>query len=453
MILLLSFAALLPRILLGFCFVHLIWGAVDGRSLLVKFFLAAAVGFGASSLFGFLWIWLGLPLTVYAVIETVLSLTLTVGIWIKDRNSFCFKNWTGDRSTLWGLILVAGLVLFVLNLALYARGYPHGRPDAWINWNVVARFIYLGGADWQATFLRQLDHPDYPLFMALTNALTWVFTGSDSVWSPVAFHFVISMFTAGLLLSLVNLFRDFKQAALATVVFVSLPFTVDQGMRQYADFLLAYLILAASGLTLLYFQTKDVRLAILAGCLIGLGGWAKNEGLASMLGLTLVWAWVALKKQGRAAFRNYLLGLALPLAVIVLFKQFLAPSNDLISAQGSGDLFAKILDMARHITILKEMGIMLWNFGGVPISLFGLIILAALLLGASNVRIPGSWYIVFLLAFQMLVYFAIYLLTPLDLAYHLRTSLDRLYMHVFPLALFWFFTWLRSPQEIPAKES
>jgi hypothetical protein len=61
--------------------------------------------------------------------------------------------------------------------------------------------------------------------------------------------------------------------------------------------------------------------------------------------------------------------------------------------------------------------------------------------------------IVTVIGFQLAVYFGIYLLTPLDLDYHLRTSLDRLYMHVLPLALLGIFLWLKSPQELLSKES
>lgn len=449
MTLLLSFAALLPRLLLGFCIVHLFWNAMDGKSLLVKVFLSAGIGFGISSLLGFLWIWLGLPLTIYVVLESVLAIALTGRVLYAQR--LRLQKLTDKPDLIWVLILAAGVFLFVLNLAIYSLQYPHGRPDAWINWNVVARFVYLGGADWQATFLRQWDHPDYPFFMALTNAITWVFLHGTSTWGPIAFHFTISFFTAGLLFAFVNLLRDFKQASLTAVIFMSLPFIVDQGMRQYADLLLAYLILAAGGLTLLYHQTKEKQLAILAGLFVGLGGWAKNEGLAAILGFSLVWGLIALKKEERPAFRNYFAGLVFPLLVTVLFKVFLAPSNDLLSAQGSS--FDKLFDIERYITIFKEAGVMLWNLGNTPISLIGLIILAALLMGRSANRITGMWTIGVVIALQLVIYFGIYLLTPLELTYHLRTSADRLYMHVLPLAFLWFFIWLRSPQEHTSKES
>ncbi|HNB41453.1 MAG TPA: hypothetical protein PLG52_08125, partial [Anaerolineales bacterium] len=340
---------------------------------------------------------------------------------------------------------------FALNLILFGLQYPHGRPDAWINWNVVARFIYLGGSNWQATFLRQWDHPDYPFLVPMTNAITWVFLGNASTWGPVALHFVLSLFAAGLLFAFVNIFRGFKQSILPVLIFTSLPFVVNQGMRQYSDFLVAYLILAAGGLTLMYLQTKEKRIAVLVGLVIGLAGWAKNEGLMAILSVSFVWVLLALKKEGRTGLLRYVIGLVFPVVVIVLFKIFLAPSNDLISAQES--LADKIFDIERYKTIFSIAIPMLWNLGNTPISIIGLIILTALLVRRSTNRITGLWALAVIVLIQLTAYFGIFVLTPRDLAWHLNTSLDRLYLHILPLAFLLFFLWLKSPQELLSKES
>ena len=450
MTLLLSVAALLPRLLLGFCIVHFLWSAVDGKSFLVKIFLSAGIGFGLSSLFSFLWIWAGLPLSIYAILESLIAIVLAVIVFFYNRPLFTFKHTSDKTNTIWALLLAFGFFLFVVNFLLLARQHPHGLSDAWINWNVVARFISLGGADWQNTFRRQLDHPDYPLYLAMTNAVTWSLIREPSTWGPVAFHFVNTFFTAGLLFSLVNRFRDFKQAALATLIFISLPFTIGQGIRQYADMLLAQLILAAGGLMLLYLQTKETRFALLAGLFIGLAGWAKNEGIVTSIGFTALWTLIATKAD-RQSLKNYLIGLAFPFVVVILYKLFLAPSNDLLSAQGN--LSEKILDAKRYEVIVKQALVTSWNLGGAPLSLFGIIILTTLVLGRSLHRIPGLWMLPAVIGIQLAAYFGTYLITPQDLPWHLSTSLDRLYLHVFPLALCWFFLWLRSPEELSSKES
>ena len=45
----------------------------------------------------------------------------------------------------------------------------------------------------------------------------------------------------------------------------------------------------------------------------------------------------------------------------------------------------------------------------------------------------------------MLGYFAIYLMTPLDLGYHLGSSLERLLLQLWPIGLFVFFSSVREP--------
>ncbi|HMV28853.1 MAG TPA: hypothetical protein PKE23_05675 [Anaerolineales bacterium] len=448
---LLSFIVLLPRIFLGFFIVHSIWNVKDGKSLLVKIFLSAGVGFGVSSLFSFLWIWVGLPLTVYAWVESILAILLMIWLLFQNREILRIPHVAVKQEFLWLSFLAAGALFFALNLILFGLQYPHGRPDAWINWNVVARFIYLGGSNWQATFLRQWDHPDYPLLVPMTNAITWVFLGNASTWGPIALHFVLSLFTVGLLFSFVNIFRGFKQSVLSVLIFTSLPFVVNQGMRQYSDFLVAYLILAAGGLTLMYLQTKEKRIAVLVGLVIGLAGWAKNEGLMAILSVSFVWVLLALKKEGRTGLLRYVIGLVFPVVVIVLFKIFLAPSNDLISAQES--LADKIFDIERYKTIFSIAIPMLWSLGNTPISIIGLIILTALLVGRSTNRITGLWALAVIVLIQLTAYFGIFVLTPRDLAWHLNTSLDRLYLHILPLAFLLFFLWLKSPQELLSKES
>ena len=451
MTLILSFVALLPRIFLGLFIVHSIWSAVDGKSLLIKIFLSAGVGFGVSSLMGFLWIWAGLSLTIYAWVESIVAVLLMIWLLFQNRHQLGMPQISVKQEFIWLSILAVGALFFILNLMLFGLQYPHGRPDAWINWNVVARFIYLGGSNWQATFLRQWDHPDYPLLVPMTNAINWVFLGNTSTWGPIALHFVLSLFATGLLFSLVNHFRDFKQATLSAVLFTSLPFIVNQGMRQYSDFLVAYFILGAGGLTLLYLQTKEKRIAALVGLMIGLAGWAKNEGLMAIVGVTIVWVLLGLKKEERPALVNYGLGLIFPVLVIALFKIFLAPSNDLMSAQGS--LLDKIFDVGRYKTIFSVAIPMLWNLGNTPISIVGLIILTTLLVGRSKNRLTGVWTLAVIILIQLAAYFGIFVLTPRDLDWHLNTSLDRLYLHILPLAFLLLFLWLKSPQELLSKES
>lgn len=442
--------SLMLRLLLGFTILQ----RIGIRNNLLKISLSPAVGFGVSSLFAFLWLWAGLPLTIYVILEIVLTLTFTIWAFLPLRNRtfnhIRLISISGALSPLWLVMLSVSGAIFIVNLMTSAFQSPHGSMDAWMNWNVVSRFIALGGENWQNTFLRALGHPDYPLFMTITNAITWVSLQNNTVWGPIMFHFLLSLFTAGLLFSLISALRDTTQAALVGILFMTPTFIAGRGMSQLADFPLAYLILGAGGVTLLYLKCSQTQYALLAGFLTGLAAWTKNEGLVIVIGFTLVWFILGVQK-GWGSFKGYLAGLAFPLAVVLLFKFFLAPTNDL--AAGARNIWELATDAGRISLILTRAAKTLWDFDKSPIPLIGLIIAYGFFIGKSRLRPAGLWLLGVVIFIQLSAYFMIYLITPHDLEWHLRTSLGRLYLHVFPLAFLWFFAWIKSPQELLSKES
>ncbi len=451
---LLSFVSLFPRILLGFWLLDLVWDAAKRELLLVKVFLAAAAGFGVSSLLAFLWIWSGGSLDRYIFVETTAALLLTVLRWPRRYRAFCSDFPPAQKleraAWFWRLLMGVGVLLFMFNLISVSFQFPHGRMDAWSNWNVVSRFIYLGGADWKNTFLRNFDHPDYPLMMTISNAITWAHIEKTSIWGPISFHFLVALSTAGLLFSLVNIFKGMQQASLAALFFMMQPSVAANAMSQYADFPFSYLLLAAGGALLLYFLTDDARLVLLSGFFTGLSPWMKNEGFVTVIAFTLMWGILSFQK-GRFTFRNYLIGLAVPITIVILFKLFLSPPNDLLAAKRN--LLEQITAMERYAIIIRSAGRTLWNLGEGPIPLIGLIILYGALAGRSGEHVAGLWTIGAVILIQLSAYFVVYLITPHDLEWHLVTSMNRLYSHVLPLAFLLFFVWIKSPQELASKES
>ena len=56
---------------------------------------------------------------------------------------------------------------------------PHGKWDAWLIWNMHARFLYRGGDAWREAFASGLDwsHWDYPLLLPLSIVRGWTLHG------------------------------------------------------------------------------------------------------------------------------------------------------------------------------------------------------------------------------------------------------------------------------------
>lgn len=447
----LSLLSFIPRLILGFSMIHMIWNPLSKNYLLIKMFLSGAIGFGISSLFSFLWIWSGFNIFTYVIIEFLLALFLVIYFLCKNFekiNLINLQTLFQYKSQFFAFFILA-ISVFAFGFFLITNGFnfPHGNMDAWMNWNVVSRFIYRGGEDWKNTFLRALGHPDYPFFVPLTNVVTWGYVQKDTFLAPIAFHFVFSFLMLGLLFSFVKALKNFQQAILITILFIALPITT-MGMSQLADFPLAYIILAIGGLTLLYFKTKQTQLLILIGFLTGLAAWTKNEGIILVLNNTILWCIIAFF-NGRENLKRYILGLLFPLVVVILFKIFLAPENDVVS--GAQNILENTLNIDRILYILKNFGATFLGVGG-GISLVSILLLYIIIVGKSSESISGIWAIVFMALFQLFSYFITYLITPHDLNWHIKTSMNRLTFHVLPLILLGMFCWLKSPEELWMKK-
>jgi len=224
------------------------------------------------------------------------------------------------------------------------------------------------------------------------------------------------------------------------------PIVIYHGMALYADLPEAFYFLASAGLIPLFLSNGDKSIAILAGLMAGLGAWTKNEGLTFVAINMIVWMGIGLFLKEKIVIKNFLLGLSFPLLVIMLFKIFLAPGNDLLAENQS--LVHQILDTQRYIKILSFAGKTLWEFGGQPVSIAGIFIAYMVLAGKTKFSIKGMSPVVFAVLSQLMIYFIIFIVTPYDLEWHLSTSLSRLYLHLFPLALMCLLLWVKTPDEL-----
>jgi hypothetical protein len=120
----------------------------------------------------------------------------------------------------------------------------------------------------------------------------------------------------------------------------------------------------------------------------------------------------------------------------MVFKIGYAPQTDIFESLSIGGLTNHLVDISRHVQILTA-------FPGnlIKIAKIWLLILplALFLLGKSrNTPATGSgfgaaWLVLLIMAFG---YYGVYLITPHDLDWHLRTSIWRLIVQFWPAVLF-----------------
>ncbi len=439
--------------------------------------LAPGLGMAVSALLYFFWMLIFLPnqnLPLYLTLEGALAGLLALGVWRVHAQKIQqpqvggrWRRWALPRWPLRTWVCAAAAVLLVVALANFIENWlltffanPDGNWDAWAIWNLHARFIYSGGAAWQAGFSPELgwwSHPDYPLLLPGFVARLWGLFSTQSQWIPALVELTFLLSILGGVVAGVLAARGWKLAVFAGLFCIPL-LQYSFNFQQYADMPLAFFFLAAN---LLLAQENSTRPGqagwrILAGFAAGAAVWTKNEGWAFLLALVCV----ELIRLGveRPALRGWLwrmgwLGLGwLPFGLAALvFKLSLAAPNDLVDSFRQSGLLALLTDFSRYELIWRNFLDLFFQVGTLKIALLPVMIGFGLLLGLKPFRrgdLGPAWIGLRLLGVA-LVYFGIYLLTPYPLEWHLSTSMSRLICQLLPSLILMLFLQVRGLDERP----
>ena len=365
----------------------------------------------------------------------------------------------GSLLTLLLLSLVAQCALAALVLSLRAAHLePFGSWDGWAIWNLHARFMFRAGPDWPAALgAPELNwtHADYPWLVPAGVARVWSWMGRESPLGSASFGLLFGIATAGLLGAALWRRRGPVAASLAVLVLLSTPFFVTFSSNEHADVPFGLYLLACSVL-IAEAPSPSRRLAFLTGLMIGFTPWVKNEGLLWLPLACVGWMVTRWSATSGRAWRptefgpetrsdkarseialhlSFAAGIVLALLPLLYFKLHLAPPNDL-AASHPADRLAQLFTPERHRIILSSLRRDVLGFGQwrwVP-----LLPLALALIGAGGRRLSLSeWAVAALLLLMLAGYYVVYLLTPMDLHWHLDSSLVRLLLQLWPAGLFW----------------
>ena len=444
---LLSILVFLPSVLSGIWIVHLLWPERGWKVAWVKVFLGIGLGLWTSLIVGFY-------LHAFVLQRKWISLC-SIGIicWIVDYFHRLRKKKSSAHLPSNSVQSLANHIACRIINSNYLIGAecgqcvarePHGAWDAWMMYNRAARFIYRDQPGWLGSFSRQMDsifHADYPLQLGMDIAWAWQAVGQETQRVPIVLSGLFVLACAGLLGASLNLTKSFGQASIALFLLLGSSLIGNEGAAQRADLPLAYFFLGTIVLIYLYATSKKPGLLILAGFMAGLAAWTKNEGSLFIV-VTLAALFIAFFRQNPWRVLGwYLLGLAFPLIIVLYFKEFLAPPSDVLS-NGITRSIQQVLDLSRHITILKSFGADILSFGGWGVGILPVLLIYALIfkLAPSSDLRPAYLAIGLILTLQAIGYYGIYLITPYDLQWHIDFSLGRLVFQLYVPFLFLFFT-------------
>ncbi len=350
------------------------------------------------------------------------------------------------------MVIIGGTVIAcvcaIATSLSYFIGRPHGDWDAWAMWNMRARFFYRGGEDWRLAFAPELSgvRPDYPLFRPLVVARLWTLLGSESTLIPRMVAAAFSLATAVLLFTGVTRRAGVMLGCVALSLYAGAPVVAKEAASQFADVPLAFFFLAAivSAVSAIDARRGVNRLLALAGLCAGCAAWTKNEGMPFTLALVLCTALVMCRRRGlRPGLRSTMVlvaGAAPMLLLVATAKLSLVWKSDLFEERGIGGILTLLAEPSRW----REVGHWFVELlpGIVSPWLIALLVVFVVVnrwggpLPRAPRRLHGAIAGCATLALVAIGYMLIYVSTPHDIGWHLRTSLSRLILHVWPGVLY-----------------
>jgi hypothetical protein len=348
----------------------------------------------------------------------------------------------GHRFSWLELVLVFVFVQTAVVAALLAwRAYqaePFGGWDGWTIWNMHARFMLRAGTRWpELLSAAQLNwtHPDYPRLVPASVARAWGWTGDEAPFAAALVSTGFAVATVALLIAAIAKLRGRGVALAGGLLLLGTPFFVTFTPNQHADIPLASFMLAAVTLAALANGAAQPQGGwALAGICTAGAAWTKNEGLL----FALLFAAAAGLQRWRT--RSVLSGAAFFVALVVAlmpllyFKLRLAPANDLMAAP-LGPRVAQLFEPSRHMMILTALGRDFRGFGEWRFAPWLAMVLPFLAWRSRTRLTRAEWLVPSALGLMLIGYYCVYLLSPHELAWHLDTSLVRLLLQLWPLAI------------------
>lgn len=412
-------------------------------ALLEKLALSYIIGLGAITVQMLIYSLLNIKFSILAMLTPWLCI-ICVNFFIIKKTAPTGKPIARSRKTAFDIALLAGITFQVLYAFFKALVKPEDSFDSIGNFAFKAKMFFESGRIPFELFLNKsadIQHGDYPLFVPLSQAWTYMFIGG---WNDLLVKALFPMFFIALLIifyfTLRRLVGD-RLALVSAFFLATIPHFLNYATIGYADFALAMFYSASFLYIFLWIAYKrENKYLFLAAALSILSIWAKNEGaLLSLISIFILALFAILERREMAA--NEIRGIAYFAAAVLalgmlwfVFVHSIGLSNEFINKDTlKASLAIKNLD--RIPLVLNDyqkhvFGPKKWN-----ISL--LVFFAGLILYFKKAFKGYAKYITLSILFAFLGYGLFYLITPLEIRYHLQTAGSRVLLHFLPVVVFW----------------
>ncbi len=286
-----------------------------------------------------------------------------------------------------------------------------------------------------------IQHPDYPLLIPLSETWVCLFLGS---WNDLLVKAIFPFFYVALLVIFYFTLKRViaKRLALVSAFFLAtIPHFLNYATIGYADFALTMFYASSFFYIFIWISHKrENKYLVLAAFLAVFAVWSKHEGVFFLLiNMALVSLFILLnfkdiKKREWAGIAAFLTLPAILTCIWFLYFHSIGFSNEFVNKE-TLRLSVVLKNFDRIPLILYEyqkhvFGPKKWNISY-------LVFLLGLMFYFRTVFRSHFKYITLSVVLALGGYGFFYLITPLEIKYHLQTAGSRLLIHFLPITVFW----------------
>ena len=323
----------------------------------------------------------------------------------------------------WKTAFVMASTLAIACVIEHFWRYPDGGVDAFIIWNLRARWLFRAREPSSAFSPDILfwTHQDYPLMVPGIVARGFALIGHESKIVPA----LVALLFASCAVAIVVAAAPSKIRWLAGLAVVTTPNLVILTATEQADIPLAAFFVATIALLLAKPRHEGRSLAAV-GTFASMMAWTKNEG--ALLLLVVFATVIATRRRWRSA-AAFALGSAPFVVLLGLFKLEYAPTNDLL-VPGLAAGLRRVTELSRWWLIIKFAlrHIFLVQVWSLHLLAFILFLVAYRHANAGSRHRPLQW----MVAIVLTLFPLIWLIQPYDTGYMLKVTFDRLVMQLWP---------------------
>lgn len=414
--------------------------------LFIFFSLGLGLGISACVVFSSLIVFNHFNVDYICLLHAIILIGLHALIFFYHRNFSFYQLELKQLKELWPL-----LFLFVIFIPfwIHAHFYTYGGWDAWSVWNLKARFIFLGGLEWQKMFEPTLwrSSPHYPFLLPLVIDWSWVLQDKPVLEGPTFTAIVFTFLTVGVLFAALREFTESWIAFLLPAILMSLPFYVKLALNQYSDIVVSFYLLSSVVCLIMGKKKNSATFYALSGLFLGFLSFTKPEGLAAsflfaLLFIPYVW-WANKDFSFKKIVLPFYLCLTLALVPTLLFKFLYAPDNitfinGLTSAVKPSTIFR--LKMVLSFYIVEIFGAPMdkgWMISPNWHILWATLVVGLLLSCYKTFQKDVIILPFFFFGYMVITTFYYYLNTYFPIAWWMQVTLHRILFTVLPTAMLW----------------